>query len=287
MTDSLVVDDIAEAISILANLKLEYIQPEDLDRYRNLLAVQSELAASAAWLNPVRLIPEKAFRNLAQGVPLVDPGALDIPGDWADDALFRIAGVLFGPDETDRVFSGGGTDSVSVLKWAVDSRGAFDATERIGKMGIDTDALRLLARETIRPLFWKLKEPAAGRVSYAEWTFGCCPVCGSKPDFAVLEGEEGYRYPVCSLCDFRWRFYRLRCVFCDNTDEKTLRYILIDSEDYYRIDVCDFCRGYLKTIDARKWTLNRKIHPRIERVTMLHLDALAEREGFSTCPVVH
>ncbi|RPJ13122.1 MAG: formate dehydrogenase accessory protein FdhE, partial [Deltaproteobacteria bacterium] len=47
----------------------------------------------------------------------------------------------------------------------------------------------------------------------------------------------------------------------------------------YRVDACDSCRKYLKTVDTR--VLNRRVYPALEQVASLHLDLKAAEAGYT------
>ena len=58
-----------------------------------------------------------------------------------------------------------------------------------------------------------------------------------------------------------------------------LRYFYTEKEGRaYRIDVCDKCKRYIKTIDAKE--LGMEVIPRIEDVGTMYLDILAEKQGY-------
>jgi formate dehydrogenase maturation protein FdhE len=46
------------------------------------------------------------------------------------------------------------------------------------------------------------------------------------------------------------------------------------------IETCESCRGYIKTVDERKLPAGETIIPVVEESATLHLDLLAEREGY-------
>jgi FdhE protein len=71
---------------------------------------------------------------------------------------------------------------------------------------------------------------------------------------------------------------RLICAFCGNTDQESLRYLYSESEKGYRIDVCGKCKKYLKTVDSRE--ISHEIVPVVEDIATLHLDMVAEEEGY-------
>jgi FdhE protein len=90
--------------------------------------------------------------------------------------------------------------------------------------------------------------------------------------------ENGQRYLICYFCDFQWPWERLKCPFCENTDHKKLHYLYAEGQEACRIDLCDECKQYIKTVDSRK--LGHEPYPDIEDITTLHLDILAAEKGY-------
>ena len=68
------------------------------------------------------------------------------------------------------------------------------------------------------------------------------------------------------------------CPFCDNSTNKDLHYLFSAEEKNLRVDLCDKCGKYLKTLDTRQ--TDRLIYPPLEQVSTLHLDIKAREEGF-------
>jgi FdhE protein len=94
------------------------------------------------------------------------------------------------------------------------------------------------------------------------------------------EGVEGARFLVCSSCGYEWRFMRLKCPFCENKEHERLRYFYIEKEGRaYRVDVCEKCKRYIKTLDTKE--LGEEVIPLIEDIGTLHLDILAQNEGYT------
>lgn len=154
----------------------------------------------------------------------------------------------------------------------------FDETAK--SLEIDKEVLLFMAHGSIRP---SLSLCAGQLATYIDkntlWEKGYCPVCGSPPAISILRGE-GERFLFCSFCDHEWHSQRIYCPFCENKDQKTLHYFFSEEEEEYRVDVCDQCRKYIKTIDTRK--IKRPVYPFVEQVTTLHLDMLAQNQGFQS-----
>jgi FdhE protein len=154
----------------------------------------------------------------------------------------------------------------------------FDETAK--SLEIDKEILLFMAHGSIRPSLSLCAEQLANYLDKDTlWEKGYCPVCGSPPAISILRGE-GERFLFCSFCDHKWLSQRIYCPFCENKDQKTLHYFFSEEEEEYRVDVCDQCRKYIKTIDTRK--IKRPVYPFVEQVATLHLDMLAQNQGLQS-----
>ena len=145
---------------------------------------------------------------------------------------------------------------------------------------IDKNALAFITYSSIKPSLNVCSQQLATYLD-KESTLekGYCPVCGSLPGLSMFIGE-GERYLFCSFCWHKWSSRRLFCPFCNNTDSKTLNYFYSEEEKEYRVDLCDSCKKYIKTIDTRE--IQRYIYPPLEAVSTLHLDIEAREKGFES-----
>ncbi|MDY0003728.1 MAG: formate dehydrogenase accessory protein FdhE, partial [Polyangia bacterium] len=97
-----------------------------------------------------------------------------------------------------------------------------------------------------------------------EQTPGRCPRCDSPAAFALLTGKEGRRQLVCGACDLRWPFHRLRCPTCQNADGEKQGLVSLGEDKTRRLEVCEVCRRYVKTLDQRELPQGFPVHPAIE-----------------------
>jgi len=61
--------------------------------------------------------------------------------------------------------------------------------------------------------------------------------------------------------------------------QQGLIYLYSEEEKEYRVDACQSCRKYIKTVDSR--VLNRCAYPALEQVASLHLDLKAAEAGYT------
>ena len=119
------------------------------------------------------------------------------------------------------------------------------------------------------------------------WLKGSCPVCGNFPAMEKLRREDGKRILWCGFCGTQWHYKRIMCPFCGNEDHSSLRYFFTkgdssQAENPHRVDVCDKCKRYIKTIDERKLPENKILDFPLENINTLYLDVLAQKEGYES-----
>lgn len=147
------------------------------------------------------------------------------------------------------------------------------------EMGIEPKALAFFLYHALRPSLCGCAAQLAGYLEPSpSGEQGYCPVCGSSPAIAWLEGE-GQRYLFCSFCWHKWPLNRALCPFCSSRNQEGLFYLYSEEEKEYRVDACQSCRKYIKTVDSR--VLNRCAYPALEQVASLHLDLKAAEAGYT------
>lgn len=137
---------------------------------------------------------------------------------------------------------------------------------------------------------WLFLQPYAEYLAdYSEWSprEGAppkCPLCSGKPQVGVLrpEGDGGKRSLVCSLCATEWDYGRIECAECGEEDPHKLALYIADEFSYWRVEACESCRHYLKTVDLTK---NGHAVPVVDELAMIPLDLwAAERNYQKICP---
>ena len=111
-----------------------------------------------------------------------------------------------------------------------------------------------------------------------------CPYCGSKAQVGYFKkSEEGKRYLICPVCYGEWPIKRDRCAYCGNEDLEEHYYLLSESKEdkHIRLDICDECKHYIKTIDERVLDeAGRICSPLVEDLATPYLDIKALEEGY-------
>jgi formate dehydrogenase accessory protein FdhE len=108
-----------------------------------------------------------------------------------------------------------------------------------------------------------------------------CPFCGGAPQVSILqnasEAEPGGRQLQCGTCFTTWPFRRLLCARCGEDDERKLGYFRSPAYDHLRVDACDTCRHYLKSVDLSRLGL---AVPLVDEVAGAPLDLWAHERGY-------
>jgi len=107
---------------------------------------------------------------------------------------------------------------------------------------------------------------------------GSCPVCGSLPLISTLKEKEGFRHATCSFCRHDYRVKRIACTTCGEEEQKKLTFFTVEEEPGFRVDVCDTCKTYIKTIDFRE--LDKVAMPILDDLDSLALDYVAAGQGY-------
>ena len=107
-----------------------------------------------------------------------------------------------------------------------------------------------------------------------------CPFCGRKPVLGILRplGDGGKRCLMCSFCLAEWEFRRIVCPGCGEEDYAKLPVYTADELKHVRVEGCDSCRSYIKTVDLTKSGLG---DPIVDEMAAVPLDLWAQKQGFT------
>ena len=108
-----------------------------------------------------------------------------------------------------------------------------------------------------------------------------CPFCSGRPQLSILvaasESDGGGRQLLCATCLTVWPFRRVVCVYCGEEDERKTGYFHTPAFDHLRLDACESCKHYLKTVDLTKLGL---AVPLVDEVAGAPLDLWARERGY-------
>jgi FdhE protein len=91
------------------------------------------------------------------------------------------------------------------------------------------------------------------------------------------EGHGAKRTLLCALCLTEWEYLRVVCTRCGEQQFDALPVYTADQFAHIRIEACDSCRSYLKTIDMTK---NGLAVPLVDDLASVALDLWARERGY-------
>ena len=146
---------------------------------------------------------------------------------------------------------------------------------------MEPDKLIFILVNLYRPLVKNMREGARDNLAYREREKHLCPFCGFYPDMsAIMESGSGGMIIHCALCEHEWEFGRLRCAVCGNSNHEKLGF-LISRHTGMRVDFCDQCGGYIKTLLVPPSSGIGMYDLTIENLLTRDLDCSAMESGYS------
>lgn len=254
---------------------------EILDFYEKIKGEQERMKPS---LNLEPIVLKEGWKDLLtqEGFPLIqrDQFPLDVDSSVTlFQSLCRIAREAnpYLSEQVDKIEEALAREKVdlkNLLKEAVKERRA----ERIAdQFGFATKVFVYLVENSVKPSVEAGVKQIAKHLKPETWSKGICPICGSLPSLSLFQEETGKRSLLCSYCGYRWSIERLICPYCGEKDPQSLGYFCAEGEESPRIDTCEKCRRYIKTLDLRKMEV---YDPWLEDLATLHLDLLASQKGY-------
>ncbi len=138
------------------------------------------------------------------------------------------------------------------------------------------------ARAYLQPYAAYVRERA--NLVYRGPTPYVCPFCKRKPCVGVLRplGEGSQRSLICSFCLAEWEFRRIVCPGCGEEDPAKLPVYSAEELPHVRVEACDSCKSYIKTVDLTKSGLGE---PVVDEIASVALDLWAQMRGYAKLQV--
>lgn len=107
-----------------------------------------------------------------------------------------------------------------------------------------------------------------------------CPRCNSLPLLGVLrpEGDGGKRFLQCSFCSQEWEFRRILCAHCGEEQEQKLPVYAAEQFPHIRVECCETCKHFLRTIDLTK---DGRAVPIVDDLAAIPLTLWAQENGYT------
>lgn len=275
---------------IRALMSEKYVAPDYLRLFQEVFNVQyqAERKLSSEKLYPP-ISKEQADKRIGQGLPLIDPDRFRFGESELYELLQKIGSILAkygagGNSAAERLLEAQESGQVSLEELA--RKALADDVEYFrqvsGEIGEGKEEVLLLVTILVAPFVRACAISLRQGVNWDSMQAKRCPICGGAPLMAKLREGDGKRILECSLCNTQWAFKRLRCPFCGNEDQDGLGFFFTEKEGAYRLDKCDKCRRYIKTVDERRKAEGKLRALAVEDVATLYLDMLAEEEGYQS-----
>ncbi|HEX4003536.1 MAG TPA: formate dehydrogenase accessory protein FdhE [Candidatus Acidoferrales bacterium] len=107
-----------------------------------------------------------------------------------------------------------------------------------------------------------------------------CPICGTRPQVGVLRplGDGAKRSLICALCAHEWDYRRLVCPSCGEENPYKLAVYSAAEFGHVRVEACDSCHSYIKTVDLSK---NGLALPVVDELATIPLNLWATEHGYT------
>ena len=250
--------------------------------YGDLFQLQTAMGERVAADPP----PLPAVGETERDLPLISPPDFAIDGDRAAEMLKSVS----------RRAETSGSDLAADARTIADAleRGRFEPQEAFNallqdrrevlasiaeQIGLEAASLSFFIYHSLLPELRHTAGRLAERyVGGRNWRHGHCPVCGMPPALSLIDAG-GERHLLCGFCWEEWRVDRAGCPLCRSAEKGAHSYFYSEAEPEYRVEACDTCKRYVKTVDSR--CLDRPFIAPLEAVATLHLDLKAAEKGYT------
>jgi FdhE protein len=112
------------------------------------------------------------------------------------------------------------------------------------------------------------------------YTHMLCPFCNRKASLGILrqQGDGARRNLLCGFCLSEWEFRRIVCPACGQEDQAKLPVYVAEQFPHMRVEACDACKIYIKSIDLTK---NGLANPLVDELASIPLDLWAQERDYA------
>ena len=276
-------DQVKQAVE--ATKKEKPVYSDILDFYGRIFELQ-ELSKSRIQIQPLQISQELCAVKAREKFPLIE--IKDFAFDEAEAGKLFIAICNLAKESNPKLAADAAAILNAIGKEIIPAElvgslldGKAHLCQKIaGEIEISATTLGFFSYNSILPSLSVCADQLSIYLDREEpWLKGYCPICGSPPTLSILD-SDGKRSMICSFCWHPWSVKRIYCPFCENLNSETLHYFYSEEEKKFRVDLCDSCKKYIKTLDARK--TESIIYPPLEKVSSLHLDYKARELGYES-----
>jgi formate dehydrogenase accessory protein FdhE len=143
--------------------------------------------------------------------------------------------------------------------------------------------LQFFAKAFLQPYAQWLAEAGVRRERHLGGGENRCPFCGGQPQLTFRQAKEpasdgGGRNMLCATCLTVWPFRRVVCAHCGEERPAKLGFFHSPEYDHVRIEACDTCQHYIKSVDLMRFGL---AVPLVDEVAAAPLDLWAGEHGYT------
>jgi len=240
----------------------------------------------------IRISDEEIQKRAEEKTPILDMEKLKIEGKLLNEFFLDFLTLLqkhevFNREEIDKFIASKEKINFAELTRPVLTGDLRNLKSLSTQYQVGRDFLLFVGLNLGQALLELYANKLTQKIDKENWLKGNCPVCGNYPAMEKLRRDDGKRILHCSFCGTEWHFKRIMCPFCGNEDHNSLRYFFIEKDTLkektaFRVDVCDKCKRYIKTLDERKLPESEEPDLYLENLNTVYLDVLAQKDGYKS-----
>jgi FdhE protein len=211
-----------------------------------------ELLAVASRQSPVaRRVGSQVSGLRSSSDPLLHQATIEVDAGkitrLVQDLLSIAAGGELAGGTTLRGYRPSKPEAIEMVLAAV--RQDADELGRLAQdANVDPGALASVAHLAAIPLLQQCGRELQEQVP-GFWPHGYCPLCAAWPTLAERRGLDRTRRMRCGRCGGEWEMEWLCCVYCGERDHEKLGMLVPEeSGETLKVETCESCRGYLKSV---------------------------------------